>query len=41
MSPEDLKQIEALIEKHKPAGPGFLTFLFLMFLLGLFKGCGY
>ena len=44
MTPEELKQIEALIKKHKPSGDGvplILTFLFLMFLSGCFKGCGY
>jgi hypothetical protein len=44
MTPEDLKQVEDLIKKHKPSiptGAGFLTFLFLLFLNGCLKGCGY
>jgi len=37
-----LNEIEALIKKHRPSsGAGFITFLFLLFLNGCFKGCGY
>jgi hypothetical protein len=44
MTDDDLKQIEKLIQKHKPSipsGAGFLTLLFLLFLNGCLKGCGY
>ena len=43
LTPEDLKQIEALIKKHKSSGgnSGCLLLLFLLFLLGFFKSCGY
>ena len=44
MTEEDLKQIEALIQKHKPtipSGAGFVTIPFLLFLNGCWKGCGY
>lgn len=44
LTEDDLKQIEQLIQKHKPSipsGAGFLTFLFLLFLAGCFKSCGY
>lgn len=47
MSEDDLKQIENLIKKHKgqvpvaETGTGCLTLLFILFILGIFKGCGY
>jgi hypothetical protein len=44
MTPEDLKQIEEIVKKHTPSipmGAGFVTFLFLLFLSGCFKHCGY
>ena len=44
LTQDELKQIEELIKKHKPSmpsGAGFLTFLFLLFLNGCMKGCGY
>lgn len=44
MTDEDLQKIEELIKKHKPGSPigaGMVTFLFLLFLNGCFKGCGY
>lgn len=44
LTEDELKQIEKMIEKHKPyipSGAGFLTILFLLFLQGCFKGCGY
>lgn len=44
MKPEDLQEIEALIVKHQreyPTGAGLVTILFLLFLQGCFKGCGY
>ena len=44
MSDDDLKQIEALIRKHKPEmreSPMWLAVLFILFLTGAFKGCGY
>jgi hypothetical protein len=44
MTPQELKEIEKLIQKHKPSipsGAGFVTILFLLFLQGCFKGCGY
>ncbi len=46
MTEEDLKQIEALIAKHKPkiperGGSGCIVLLFVLFILGTFKGCGY
>lgn len=43
MTPEEIKQIEALIKRHKPdiTGAELVAFLFLLFLNGCFKGCGY
>jgi|GEM_PF-5376179 len=46
MTPEDLKQVEEIVEKHRPSvsvsgGAGFATLLFVLFLNGCFKGCGY
>ena len=44
MSEQDLKKIEELIKKHKPStsdGSTILIVLFLMFLGGCFKNCGY
>ncbi len=44
MTEEDLKQIEALIVKHQRVpngGSGCLVILFILFILGIFKGCGY
>lgn len=41
MTEEELKQIEALIKKHKPSNGLVFTIMLLMFLNGCFKGCGY
>ena len=47
MTDEDLKQIEALMVKHKAripdggCGSGCLMCIFVLFILGTFKGCGY
>jgi hypothetical protein len=43
MTKEDLKQIEELIKRHKPdcGGGNLIVVLFLLFLTGCFKGCGY
>lgn len=44
LTENDLKEIEALIVKHKPSmpsGAGCVTVLFILFILGFFKGCGY
>ncbi len=43
MTDEELKQIEDMIKKHKQddIGAFLVTALFLCFLQGCFKGCGY
>jgi len=43
MDEHDKKEIEQLIKKHKPSDsyPYFLTILFLLFLNGCFRSCGY
>lgn len=43
MTDDELKKIEELIKKHKPGSsyPYFLTVMFLLFLSGCFKSCGY
>lgn len=43
MTEDDLKQIEKLIKRHAPSGSDTfaLTILFILFLNGCMKGCGY
>ncbi len=44
LTPDDLKAIENLIKENKPScggGSGCLTLLFVLFILGFFKSCGY
>lgn len=42
LTPEDYNKIEELVKKHKgTASAGFITLLFILFLNGCFKGCGY
>ena len=43
MNENDKNEIEQLIKKHKPEScyPYFLTILFLLFLNGCFRSCGY
>lgn len=42
LSPQDLERINEIVKKHKyHGGDGCLPILFILFLLGLFKGCGY
>ena len=40
-SDEDLRQVERLIKKHKPSDGFLIELLFVLFLAGCFKGCGY
>lgn len=43
LSEQDKDDIEKMIKKHRPSssGDGCITVLFVMFLVGWFKGCGY
>lgn len=42
MSEEDFKRITAIVKEHRSScGSGGLLLLFVLFLNGCFKGCGY
>lgn len=44
LTEEDLRRIEEIVKKHKSTdgyGSGCVTILMVLFILGVFKGCGY
>jgi hypothetical protein len=43
LTEDDLRKIEAIVKEHKSSGGdgGCLLIIFILFLMGVFKSCGY